>query len=205
MQWGTLEHLLVEVRGGCIVSEVPQRRSACPKNVNHVCNIILFVFSALSYCLCRQWNYHSEIQRINSSLSSLPCSPFSSPTRLRFGSHTWLPYSWPLLFISVSSSCLVGGCRGSMKETRKAENKEEECIWLWIKKGHPLVYHPKFPAGTPTWFLGMRAPGTLTCRPLSSSAVTCKFLAGCPLETWHTHRDTETQTCTRTPLPPPLP
>lgn len=103
-----------------------------PKNVNHVWSIIVFVFNALSYCLCRQWNYHSEIRRINSSLSSLPCPPFSPPIRLWFGRHTWLPYNWPLLCNSISSSCLVSGCCGSTKETRKGENKGE-CNWLWIK------------------------------------------------------------------------
>lgn len=177
------------VWGSWGVLEVPQRLAVSPmvggtKNVIHVCSIIIFVFNALSYCLCRQWNYHSEIRRINSSLSSLPCPPSSPPNRLRFGRHTWLPYNWPLLCNSISSSCLVGGCHGSTKETRKGENKEGECNWLWIKKRHLLVYHPG-----PT--CNFRDEGTRVDDLQASEqfVVTFTFLVGCPLET---HRDAHT-------------
>ena len=126
-----------------------------PENMSCVCinRMIVLVFNALSYSLCRQWDYHSETQRINRSLSSLACSLFLPPTRLWFGSHTWWPYNW-LLLLSVLSFCLVGGCRGRMKETRKRETKEEEWNRLWIKRGHLLVYHSKGQASRPdlTWF-----------------------------------------------------
>lgn len=47
------------VWGSWGVLEVPQRLTISamvggPKNVNHVCCIIVFVFNTLSYCLCRQ-------------------------------------------------------------------------------------------------------------------------------------------------------
>lgn len=99
-----------------------------PKSMNHVGSIIVFVSNALSYCLCRQWNYQSETQGINSSFSSRPHPPFSPCVCLWFGSHSWLLYSWLLLLVSILSSCLVGGCRGSMKEASKEEKKERENV-----------------------------------------------------------------------------
>ena len=127
-----------------------------PENMNCVCinSMIVFVFNALSYCLCRQWDYHSETQRINKSLSSPACPPFLPRTRLWFGSRTWWPYNWLLLSLSVLSFCLVGGCGVRMKETRKRETTEGQWNWLWIKRGYLLVYHSKDQASCPdlTWF-----------------------------------------------------
>lgn len=180
------------VRGPHRLSCSPMKRG--PKNMNHVCSVTVFVFNSLSYCLCRPCNYHSEILRINSSLSSLPCPRFLPRTCLWFGSHTWLPYNWLLLSISILSSCLVGGCCGSTKKTKKGENKEGECNWLWIKKEHLLVYHPKSQVSCPDphMTLEITAPEILTFRLLSSSVMTLKFCATCPLEKRHTHTETYT-------------
>ena len=143
-------------KAGCGMLQVPERLPwREPLRIWTVfISIVWLCFDALSSCLCRQCDYHSETQRINRSLSSLACPPFLPRPCLWFGSCTWWPYNWLLLSLSVLSFCLVGGCRGRMKETRKRETKEGEWNWLWIKRGHLLVYRSKGQASCPylMWF-----------------------------------------------------
>lgn len=108
-------------------------------------NRIVFVFSVLSHCLCRQWNYQSETWQINSSLSFLhvpPSSPMPAACGLAATSDCSNTGCLPLLASSVSFWLLGGHCE-RMMEVRRGKGKGGGVPPTLDKENHFLSFLQK--------------------------------------------------------------